>query len=239
MSTLTKIKLDAINDFIKTGKAAGWYSSLKRLYLPIWADAAANAIDMISRTSGTFTATGVDHSNVGYVQGNGTSGNLTDNANANTHITSTNLFIGVLMKTAHSATFRASIGCGTADSNLVIQSNAIASTTIYGAGVGSTVSVSGTVTNNAGITSLAFNGTTRRLRLRRTNGVTLVGSNTTASAGVVSASPITIMSRESGLYTDAQIGAAFVANDNGDTTNDSFTLALKNLWETASNLTLP
>lgn len=72
MSTLTKVKLDAINTFIKMGKADGWYSSLKRLYLPIWGVAAPNAICMTSLTSGTFNGT-VTHG-AGFVQGDNSTG---------------------------------------------------------------------------------------------------------------------------------------------------------------------
>ena len=62
----------AINTFYKTGKADGWYPSLKRMYLPIWAAAAPNAIDMIARGSGTFVGT-VTHG-AGYVQSDGSTG---------------------------------------------------------------------------------------------------------------------------------------------------------------------
>jgi hypothetical protein len=62
----------AINTFFKTGKSEGWYSNIKRLYLPIWAAAAPNAIDMIDLGSGTFNG-GVTHA-AGYVQGNGSTG---------------------------------------------------------------------------------------------------------------------------------------------------------------------
>lgn len=72
MSTLTKVKLDALDTFIRTGKSDGWYSSIKRMYLPIWAAAAPNAICMTSLTSGTFNGT-VTHA-AGYVQGDGSTG---------------------------------------------------------------------------------------------------------------------------------------------------------------------
>jgi hypothetical protein len=71
-ATVTSGQKKAINTFVKAGKSDGWYSSIKRLYLPIWASAAPNAIDMIELGSGTFNGT-VTHSS-GYVQGDGTSG---------------------------------------------------------------------------------------------------------------------------------------------------------------------
>lgn len=62
-----------ISDFIKAEKAANRWSLHKRIFLPIYNNAAASAIDMVSATSGTFTASGVTHA-AGYVNGNGTSG---------------------------------------------------------------------------------------------------------------------------------------------------------------------
>jgi len=61
---------NAINEFVKAGKAEGWYQLLKRLYLPIWGAAAPNAICLTSLTSGTFVGSVVHAS--GYVQHNGT-----------------------------------------------------------------------------------------------------------------------------------------------------------------------
>ena len=63
-----------ISDFIKAEKAASRWSLHKRIYLPIYANAAASAIDIVSRTSGTFTGLGSVTHAAGYVQGNGTSG---------------------------------------------------------------------------------------------------------------------------------------------------------------------
>lgn len=61
-----------ISDFFKAEKAASRWSLHKRIYLPIYNNVAANAIDMVSVTNGTFIG-GVTPS-AGYVQGNGTSG---------------------------------------------------------------------------------------------------------------------------------------------------------------------
>ena len=68
-----------ISDFIKTEKAASRWSLHKRIYLPIYNNAAASAIDMVSRLSGTFTGLGSVTHAAGYVQGNGTSGYFDSN----------------------------------------------------------------------------------------------------------------------------------------------------------------
>lgn len=62
-----------ISDFIKAEKAASRWTLHKRIYLPIYANAEASAIDMVGRNVGTFTASGVTHA-AGYVNGNGSTG---------------------------------------------------------------------------------------------------------------------------------------------------------------------
>jgi len=58
-----------ITDFYKAEKSAGRYALLKRIYLPIYNNLAANAVDMVTTTSGTFVNTPTTA--MGYVRGNG------------------------------------------------------------------------------------------------------------------------------------------------------------------------
>ncbi len=53
--TVTTARRNFINDFYVAAKEESYYTSLKRLYLPIWGVAAANAIDLITGDSGTFS----------------------------------------------------------------------------------------------------------------------------------------------------------------------------------------
>ena len=64
-----------ISDFFKAEKAASRWTLHRRIYLPIYNNAAASAVDMVSRTSGTFQGLSgsVTHA-AGYVQGDGVSG---------------------------------------------------------------------------------------------------------------------------------------------------------------------
>jgi hypothetical protein len=50
----TQVQANALTTFIMAEKAAGRWAKHKRLYLPIWGNAAANAIDLVTRTSGTW-----------------------------------------------------------------------------------------------------------------------------------------------------------------------------------------
>jgi hypothetical protein len=61
-----------ISDFYRAEKDAGRYSLHKRLYLPIYNNLAANAVDAITRNSGTFAGTVTVAP--GYVQGDGSTG---------------------------------------------------------------------------------------------------------------------------------------------------------------------
>jgi hypothetical protein len=64
-TSLSLVRKIAIDNFYKITKQAGIYPLLKRVYLPIWANANANSICMISRTRGTFVG-GVSH-NIGSI----------------------------------------------------------------------------------------------------------------------------------------------------------------------------
>jgi hypothetical protein len=63
-----------ISDFYKAEKDAGRYSLHKRIFLPIYNNLAANAVDAITRNSGSFPISGAVTVAPGYVQGNGTTG---------------------------------------------------------------------------------------------------------------------------------------------------------------------
>ena len=55
----------AIDTFYVTGKSEGWYSDLARVYLPVWQQASANSRCLVSGTQGTFNG-GISH-NAGYI----------------------------------------------------------------------------------------------------------------------------------------------------------------------------
>jgi hypothetical protein len=114
--TVSATQRTAVSDFYRAGKSAGWYSSIKRLYLPIWAAAAPNAIDMIGLTSGTFNGT-VTHS-AGYVQGNGSTGYFeppagSEYGNLGLSNSSASIFYLALDETVKTNAFHGLAGSGT------------------------------------------------------------------------------------------------------------------------------
>ena len=68
-SAASGVQKNAVNAFVVGEKLSGRWSKHKGLWLPIWGSGNANAIDMVSRSSGTF-AGGVTHqSNTIYFDG--------------------------------------------------------------------------------------------------------------------------------------------------------------------------
>jgi hypothetical protein len=114
--TVSATQRTAVSDFYRAGKSAGWYSSIKRLYLPIWAAAAPNAICMTSLTSGTFNGT-VTHG-AGYVQGNGSTGYFeppagSEYGNLGLSNSSASIFYLALDETVKTNAFHGLAGSGT------------------------------------------------------------------------------------------------------------------------------
>ena len=230
----------AINNFYKSAKTDGYYNQVKRLYLPIWGVAAPNAVDLITTTSGTFVG-GVTHSS-GFVQGNDSNAYFNYQATPN----------GVGLSVGNSSVFSLllekpsikpfgllvpaalkSIGFAAANSTAIG----------YSCGqVGTSSSVTDSTQNGIYIASeLASNS--RYCRVRRTSGVTNLQTNTTETG--TSAYPSSNMLALCGgnptpySYSNAKLGAYGIGLVLTTTQADAYTLALKNLWETCTGLTLP
>jgi hypothetical protein len=238
----------AINTFYKTGKADGWYSSIKRLYLPIWGIEAPSAIDMIGLTSGTFVG-GINHS-AGYVTTNGTTGHFLSDVSpggAGCTLDGTGVFA---LTTAASSLLLT-------NSQRFFAAQALSNNTrvfLSGNATANRFGSSG-LNNNLFLTFFA-NGDQR--------GVQFIGRSTSANTFVVF--------RNSALLTDSQastsstlntttpmcwlagnnngaisayapntarLGAAGMTEGMSQATAEAFTLQLKALWENCTGLALP
>ena len=236
----------AINNFYKTSKLAGYYTSLKRLYLPIWASAAANAIDLIGLTSGTFVG-GITH-NAGFVQGNGVTGyfnmNTTYPANSLTLSDASMFFIA---KTVSLINFKAQMGAGTTNPG-----------DFYNQGLGTQVvsrwcSNTNALTSNSsalGIISFSRKSGTRNFWKRVTSGRSNIGTATNADAGtsVPDSSVFALANNNTDSVPPATSPSNFHPAEFGgygfglgltDAQDTNFSLDLKNLWEGTTGLTLP
>jgi hypothetical protein len=71
----TEPQKTAINNFVLAEKAAGRWVNIRRIYLPTSGIPAANAIDLKTRTSGTWMGSGITHG-AGFVQSTGGAGHF-------------------------------------------------------------------------------------------------------------------------------------------------------------------
>ena len=239
-ATVTATKRNAINAFVKGGKTDGWWSSMKRIYLPIWGIAAPNAIEMATRASGTFVGT-VTHGS-GFVKGDGSTGYFDFGTRMPTDgLTSASGLLFCLVKVADTISVAASMmGQTTAANNQLIRQST--STIIQSRYTGSSLSFSA---GNArtGILSIASTANTARsFRRRLTSGVTSRATSAGEAAFALSNVNCYAMARNSsGMSepTNAELGSYGYMLGLSDANTDIFTLALKNLWETCTGLTLP
>lgn len=247
--TVTATQRTAVDTFYKTAKADSYYTSLKRLYLPIWGVAAANAIDMISLTSGTFNG-GITHG-AGFVQGDGTTGYFNFGATPGSlglSLASGGLFF--LCKAADTRTNTVGIiGCSDNGANTTatyVQIRSSAENIIRLLYANAATQSNASLARNAHTGVLAFirNSGERNIRRRTTSGVLSLLNQTIGDAGAIPViqNIVSIAENYAGSiinYNNAELGSYGVTLGMDNTTNDSFTLALKNLWETATGLTLP
>jgi hypothetical protein len=247
MSTLTKVKLDALDTFIRTGKSEGWWSSLKRLYLPIWASAAPNAVDMITRASGTFNGT-VTHA-AGYVQGNGSTGYFDPGAGGNSQtlgMGGDNLHY-MLGLSLGGTTQSVPIGAwdGNPDKRSLIN-NKLSPTSTNGFANPANAITSAAENNDVDRTGILVGASTsfsaRYLHRRKTSGTTVVSNGVNENRTIPNTQPFIMARNDNGspnTYYNGRIfaagyGLAIAQADAGD-----FSLAIKNLYEATTGLTLP
>jgi len=238
-ATVTSAQRTFIDNFYKAAKL-DYYTSLKRLYLPIWGVAAANAIDMITRTSGTFNG-GVTHG-AGFVQGDRTTGYFDlGSTPSSLSVETGNSYIFALISQADSLTTSASfIGSVSGATNHLLSQRSSANLQ----GRESTVSTNATVAARLGILSqLATSTTNRIVRRRLASGVDIDITNTTSGTSALPVLNYFALARNNAgvanEFTDARIGSFGVGSSLSGSQDLTFTLHLKTLWEGCTGLTLP
>lgn len=243
---MTITQKQAINTFIKAEKLTTRWAAMKRLYLPTSGIAAANAIDVMTKTSGTFAGT-VTHS-AGYVQGNGTTGYFNTGAIPSV-IGMTNLVGGFGWLSPGGGTGTSAISIGAQDdvSQTVIGRWDDTTGLRLNYNDGGTGMISGgasAISSNHGIISMGRFSTARRIRRRTSSGVTSIAQATGGASGLIpSSSAIIAMGyNNNGAPTPSntiQYGAWWVHSGMTIPDDDAFTLNLKTLWETLTGLTIP
>ena len=246
--SVTSTQRNAINNFVKLEKTTSRWTLHKRLYLPIWSNAAANAIDMVTRASGTFVGS-VTHAS-GYIQGNGSTGyfntNVTPSALSQT-LSSASLTALVTQAPSGVASVTAIGSIDGSDTAKVVEFNHLSGTAVIFRAMSATgsgaVQTALARASQVGIFVSSREGGDRRIVQRLTSGVSTLVNTAGANAGTV---PVTgtIQMLRSGFgggaaYSDGRYG--FFAASLGQTVSQSqaFSLSVKTLWETCTGLTLP
>jgi hypothetical protein len=243
-ATVTGTQSKAISDFVKTGKTDGWYSSIKRLYLPIWELASPNAIDLVSTNSGTFSGT-VTHS-AGYVQGNGSTGYFNTGVSASgLSLTNESAMLSVLIYQAGTGSgnqaFLGAYPSGTAACVFTSTNTAVRLICMDNATTGTNGTLA-RASQNGVLTATRISGT-HSYRIRTSSGVSSILSYDTSAAGTPPTSNFFAMSYNSfgspTQYSNAQFGAIVVGLGISDGDSDNYSSALKTMWETCTSLTIP
>jgi hypothetical protein len=249
-ATVSGAQRTAINTFVKTGKSDGWYSQLKRMYLPIWGVAAPNAICMTSLTSGTFVG-GVTHSS-GYVTTNGSTGHFLSDASpgqAGCTLNGSGVFALISAASAFNLSSSNNI-CGASTSLTTTRTSLVGNiTTSLFAGFGPNSSVFGnylTGIDRRGVAHFQRNSSADRfLSFRNSSGEVNTGLLANASSSLNSTIPMAFMANNnngvvSGYIPSTVYNGVWGMADGFDIAKSQlFTASLKTLWETCTGFVLP
>jgi hypothetical protein len=241
-ASVTAAQRDRINDFIRGEKIASRWDLVKRLYLPIWGVAAANAICLRSLTSGTFVG-GVTHG-AGFVKSDTTTGYMNTNVGLTTLGLSLSSYHFAGLYKASSAQANSYLFGSQSISNV---NRMFASATTYTADLSSPTlgRVTGTVASGDRLGIFTFSGaaSARFLKRRKTSGVTTLGSTTTTITAQPNNVNVAFLANNSSgtisSYCGEEIGAFSIGLELTDAQDTAYSLALKNLWEGTTGLTLP
>jgi hypothetical protein len=231
----------AVNTFILGEKAAGRFTKLKRLYLPVWASASANAIDLITRTSGTWVGS-VNHE-AGYVQGDGSTGYLNTGLSPSAgFLSTTSATIGALRTTATgTGTLIGSMGPAL---TLPLRSTEAGGSHYFDLTnfVGGRL-INANLDSIPGIITCRAIGTTLITRCRDSTGIVASASATPGTLDSINNVAIYVLGENNaGTLANPcsdRVGAAFIATGMSDADDGNFTLNLKTLWESLTGQQLP
>ena len=246
-ATVTETQKSAINAFVVGEKLGSRWDSHKRLFVPIWGVAAANAICLRSLSSGTFVG-GMTHA-AGYVQGNGTTGYFNSGASPDgVGMTNASGYLLALCTQAASTTGKCLLGsyfAAATDINMVHQSATVLRYDAFNNTVGQKNSSSLALASQIGVLSGVRSASGWDMRRRVTAGATSLHASTGAAVGGVPTTNIFCMALAylGGAspinFHDGKFGVFAFGTEIDNAGTDAYTLALKTLWETCTGLTLP
>ena len=237
-ATVTAPQQAAISTFMSGEIAAGRYDSIKRLYLPVWQLAAANAICMKSLTSGTFNGS-ILHEAKG-VRASSTFGNMNTNTNLGSlGITKDSYHFALLLPEGAEEGFSLPFSVNDLDVNGI---------SIFWNDGFSFLRITNRVFSGSFLTNLPSIITTGNdsvagnlyFKERLSNGFEGV-ETLDGIVGTAFPSNNLFILGDSGQQASmgAPIGAFSVSTEFSSAQDTAYTAALKTLWETTTGLTLP
>jgi hypothetical protein len=233
-----------ISDFYRAEKDAGRWSLFKQFHLPIYNNAAANAIDLVARYVGEFSLSGVTPA-AGYVQSDGLSGYFDfKNTPVELGLSMSDAYQFALAKTAFGPTSARVIGSRIAagqDFNLTaLDGTSFRSAIMSNSSGAPIISSSNAMT---GILTSSRKSGVRFVGRRSSGGYENLGSITNSDVGLTPDIDIYAMAGNTlgtaASFTNNQWGSYGVGLGLTDTQNSGFTGNLKTLWENLTGLTLP
>ena len=238
-----------ISDFIKAEKAAGRWSLHKRIYLPIYANAAASAIDMVGRNIGTFTASGVTHA-AGYVQGDGATGYFNFNVIPTTlGLTSSSGMVFAVHKAEPIGTLEMVSVSSIDGSDITKVSDLSFRNTSIKFSYNTTTTGSGAVSADVarsfqnGIFIASRQSGNRSIFRRNSSAFTNLITQAGGDFGTIPSTKTFVSMRSQfstgGAYSNAQMGAYGAGLGMTELQADGFSLNLKTLYEGLTGITLP
>lgn len=229
-----------ISDFIKAEKAASRWSLHKRIYIPIYANAAASAIDMVSRLSGEFTLSGVTHAS-GYVQGDGTSGFFDVKATPSAlGQTTASLALSLISRNAELAGTRAVFSAYQTSTQMSDLSSTATAIQFTPGATQSNATIAGA--DQTGVLIASREGGQRRVHRRNSSAFSTLLNTTLADSGTMPTIDYNIMRSRfggGGFYSGRQLGSFGIHMGLAELQADEFSANLKTLWESLTGLTLP
>ena len=233
----------AVSDFVVAQKASGAWAALKRLYIPTWGVAAANARCLVSATSGTFNGS-VTHG-AGYINGDGSTGYFDVGSDpATLGCTTGSAWMGALWTNAAG---NAQAGTYQSFSKSLILAHLTTTTpdVLRSELCGSTRRFSDPVTTDPnGIFSANRRSGVTRHRQLIASGLDVNVDHTQADAGTIPTNNFYWLARNNNGTADAffnatRHGAMWLGTGAADSIDETFCANLKTLWETITGLSLP
>lgn len=242
-SYVSGVQFNAIHTFVANEKTAGRWSLHKRIYLPIWGSAAANAVDLVTATSGAWVNNNNMEHGAGFVRSFGPT-NVAGHFNTGVSpvtlgmSNSANYFLTVLNKTASAQTFAFpfnATGTGVSECGFVFTGVDVST-------VGAPNINAGAV-SRLGILANGRHGGTSYFKRKR-GGASIV--TTTAASTIFTPSTsnflVTGLSNNGAFNeyaTTNELGAYSFSLGMSQADADEFIENLATAWETLTKLTLP